>query len=479
MRKTLIDDKLLFLQIKDSKDLVLQMYFKTFIDKSDSKDNIIFINELYKQYHNDPKYIELLGQMHSIQDIPVELISKYYIKMYTIEGNFYKNMKNQLLAENFDFYWPYIKTLYESLEKDALKQCIDKELYSAQFLSEIQIKNLQDFKDKRENINLPISLVFSKNFISFSKSLSIAENFFNISKKNAILTIIKVDKNYNLFTHADIESFSDFKEEEVLFFPFSAFGINNFSYNYQKNRYELQLIYLGKYIKNNQFKAMTDKLPDNNFKTLFNKAGLIKKEPEYNLDEIKIKEIANKYDTYTQSKKKKCNKKYFLLFLLAFLALFALFKKKSDSDESKTTTCQEGFYLDTFSSKCLPCSIGEYSKAGSKYCSRCSYGQSSYGNSSSCFNCSGGTYSDYYHSECTPCKAGTYSPIGSSSCTKCPSGKFSIEGSEKCINCNAGYFSNEASKTCQICEPGTFSNEGSSKCLKYPNGTYSNIYGSI
>ena len=58
-----------------------------------------------------------------------------------------------------------------------------------------------------------------------------------MGKKNAILKIIKAEKNYDLYTHADIENLSVFKEKEVLFFPFSAFGIDKFEYNQQKKRY--------------------------------------------------------------------------------------------------------------------------------------------------------------------------------------------------------------------------------------------------
>ena len=141
-----------------------------------------------------------------------------------MEGNFYKKMKMDLLDDNinlkkFQFYIPYIKTLYEGLEKEALKTYVGKELYSAQLLSEQQIQQLKNFKKNRVTNDLPISIVYSKSFLSFSKVKSEAENFMN--NKNAILTIVKSENKYDLLTHADIENISDFKKErEVLFFPF-------------------------------------------------------------------------------------------------------------------------------------------------------------------------------------------------------------------------------------------------------------------
>ena len=82
--------ELIFEQIKNEKELVLPTYCKIFLDGS-KPDNYKFINEMYEKYKNDKcrYYKELLGPIKDIQDIPVELLSKYYIKMYTAEGNFY------------------------------------------------------------------------------------------------------------------------------------------------------------------------------------------------------------------------------------------------------------------------------------------------------------------------------------------------------------------------------------------------------
>ena len=51
-------------------------------------------------------------------------------------------------------------------------------------------------------------------------------------------------------------------KEKFFFFLFSAFGIEDFEYDYIKNRYIIKLIYLGKYIKefesNKKFNVSTD-----------------------------------------------------------------------------------------------------------------------------------------------------------------------------------------------------------------------------
>ena len=179
------EDELLFDKVEDISYLALQMYFKMYLDLSSFDDNSGFINYLYNKYGHNSHYYELLEQILSIQDIPIELLSKYYIRLYTIEGDFYKNMKIELLAnvkDNEFKYKPFIKTLYGGLESGALEKCTNQKLYSAQFFSEEQIKFLKECQmNKKEN--LPMSTLFARAFISFSKKLEIAKSFLNDPKK--------------------------------------------------------------------------------------------------------------------------------------------------------------------------------------------------------------------------------------------------------------------------------------------------------
>ena len=349
-------DELIFDPVKDIRYIAIQTYYKIYIDLSNLGKNKEFINKLYEKYIFNVHYVELLDQIKDFKNIPVELLSKYYIRLYTIDGDFYRKMKIELLDGEKEYYKPYIKTLYAGVEKEALKKYINAELYSAQKLSPEQIKDLNDSQKNRVQ-DLPISILFSKAFISFSKELSTAETFLNSSDKNAILTVVKFENDFDLQTHADIENLSAYAtEKEVLFFPFSTFGINNFTYDNQKKRYELELIYFGKFLKDKRFNNITKNLPETKFKTFFDQSGLNKTEENYNLNKIKISDLNKNYDTYIESKLKKCNKKYFLfLLLLLLLPLIALIKKKSGgSDNKKTTTtnCKGGTYLDLWTSEC-------------------------------------------------------------------------------------------------------------------------------
>ena len=105
------EELLLFLEIQKREDLVLPMFYQKLLAKSNYNDNKNFIKKIYDKYKGDKKYYGLLRQIMTVKDIPVELLSKYYIRIYTIEGFFYKNIKIDLLDNNpekFKIYRPYI-----------------------------------------------------------------------------------------------------------------------------------------------------------------------------------------------------------------------------------------------------------------------------------------------------------------------------------------------------------------------------------
>ena len=100
-----------------------------------------------------------------------------------------------------------------------------------------------------------------------------------------------------MHSHADISKLSESrKENEALFFPFSAFAIKEFIEKKGNEPHILKLKYLGKYIddfKDNKRNInMEQNLPNNNFKNLFSKSGLIDKKT--NINDLKIKDFSEK-----------------------------------------------------------------------------------------------------------------------------------------------------------------------------------------
>ena len=290
-------NELIFQRILKKNDYNLPLVYKILLDVSETKDEKFI--EIIKKYKNEQNYKSLINPIITIPDIPIELLSKYYIRMYTVEGNIYRKMNFDLLKDyNKDniIYQSYIKTLYEGVEKKSLKTINSFEglnLYGSQYFTDEQIYELNEYsKQKIEYYKYPI--IFSKRFLSFSKDKSIAEHCFKY-RRYTMLIIVGAKNEFNLDTHADIEELSYFpSEREVLFFPFSAFGIEDFIIDVNNNMNIIKLIYLGRFLKdyelNKKFDIMTSKLPNNDFKDLFRKTGLIEDEK---LEQMKVKSNFN------------------------------------------------------------------------------------------------------------------------------------------------------------------------------------------
>ena len=278
-----IDLPFIFQRIRNRVDLHLSIYYKILLDISKTDNNNF--KELMKKYKNDVKYKALFNPIITIPDIPIELLSKYYARIYTVDGNFFVKMNRDLLIDyNKDniIYQSYIKTLYEGVEKNILKplQSFQNiQLFCTQYFTENQIRELNEYRLKEIDY-YKVPIIFSKLFLSFTKDIAVAEGFMNSYKNNTMLIIVGANTDFDLTSHAVIEELSCFPaEKEVLFFPFSAFGIEDFTYDSEKKIHILKLIYLGKFLKEfeskDKFNIERDELPESYFITLFQKSGLI------------------------------------------------------------------------------------------------------------------------------------------------------------------------------------------------------------
>ena len=55
-----------------------------------------------------------------MKNIPIEILCKYYARIFTVESNFYKDINKDLRMNNKDKYLPYIKTFYEGVKLKSL-----------------------------------------------------------------------------------------------------------------------------------------------------------------------------------------------------------------------------------------------------------------------------------------------------------------------------------------------------------------------
>ena len=303
------EPQLTFERIDSKEKLTLPLFFKALIENT-KKENIYNFNlNLYNTYQDiQPKVKKLLEKIISKPNIPIEILSKYYIRIYTAETKFYKDLNEKLRKNKKEEYLTFIKTLYEGINLKSLNPYNEnKYLYRGSTISNDEVAEIINYlNDKKEG--LPGAIVFSRSFFSFTKEERKAKEFYYrtsndyLKKKNLsrVMYIIDKEKNneYNLLTHCDIEKLSFVEEErEVLFLPFSCFEIKKIE-EIEPKGYKIELSYLGKYLKEieNDKNLYLDEniLPKSKFKDQLAEFGLITK-----IETIKPKELKTSFDVYS------------------------------------------------------------------------------------------------------------------------------------------------------------------------------------
>ena len=257
----------------DSKEkLSLPLFYKHLIIFT-AQDNQ-FYNFLHKQYYNKNEEItHFLDSISDLSDIPIEVLSRYYVRLYTEESDFYKELNQSLREGRKENYLSYIKVLYEGIKLKALPYSNEKILYRGCLLPNEEIKKMQEFKNKGEVEGLPGAIVFSRSFLSFTKIEDVAIEFMNKYQRpnfSKVLFILKkdIDIDYNSSTQVDVGKLSNYDDEaEILFFPFSSFKIVRI--DPENGGYKIELNYLAKYFKmyENDFTTIIPKnIIDSEFK---------------------------------------------------------------------------------------------------------------------------------------------------------------------------------------------------------------------
>ena len=238
-------DKFTFEYISSKEELIAPLFYKYLITFPSNEDINFFSNYLIETYQSSSTLFKLINQIVSKEENPnwpTPILSKYWLRAYTLETNFYSEMNSELRKGNFSNYQPYIQLLYNSLNDNSLKYCSSGIFYRGSYIDESEIQNIQNYiKNKKEN--LPSCIGFSKCFLSFSLKEEIAKSFMS-----NVLFVIKIKKDIDELnaSNVDLQNISLFKhEQEILFFPFSIFEVSNIIE--KDNYYEINLNYLGKY----------------------------------------------------------------------------------------------------------------------------------------------------------------------------------------------------------------------------------------
>ena len=273
-----------FLEIKNFEELILPLYFHKLIEP-------ITLEEIHNfNYYLSTSFKEtknLISQFENIAEMPMEIICKYWARIYTLEKDkFYAILNNGLRDKKFKLFLPFIKMMYEGVKKKVFTSVTNEKLYSGGLIFNSELQKLKDSLNENNNNNnqMPKLIHYFKAFKSFSKNKDRAEKFMKLSKKNknenATLVMFIINENNieeEFVSNAYIKEYSKFeKEEEVLFFPFSSFEIEKIEE--QDDHVIIYLNYLGKYrafIKEKKVNIFKD-IPINQFGKDLTDMGLIK-----------------------------------------------------------------------------------------------------------------------------------------------------------------------------------------------------------
>ena len=151
-------------------------------------DNIQQYTEmLYNNYSNNSEIKKLLMYIKSLPNVPIELLAKYYIRVYSIQSNFYTDLNTALRKNQKDKYLIFVKVLYESIKLKAIPLMKEKKLlFRGSIIKKSEIKNIKECINKKIE-NIPSSIVFSRSFLSFSKSKAQALEYTSFANNKTIL----------------------------------------------------------------------------------------------------------------------------------------------------------------------------------------------------------------------------------------------------------------------------------------------------
>ena len=95
--------QLTFEYIDCKEKLMLPMFFKSLIEDTKNDNLDLYTETLYNTYsgkNDDVK--ELLDQILKMKNIPIEILSKFYARLYTINSDFYENINKELRLNKID-----------------------------------------------------------------------------------------------------------------------------------------------------------------------------------------------------------------------------------------------------------------------------------------------------------------------------------------------------------------------------------------
>jgi len=154
--------------------------------------NDFLCNKFFDYY--DGTMNKFLFLIYDIKNIPIELLSKFFISFYCSCDDFCNDMKNELFTKSGldSSYLPLIKVLYNSLKLGVFDFSTAQKIYSGQNFEDYEIEIIQKNLKDGQNIK-----VYSKRFLSFTDNALYAKRHKDDYHYNTIITLDNKCKNLN------------------------------------------------------------------------------------------------------------------------------------------------------------------------------------------------------------------------------------------------------------------------------------------
>ena len=217
---------------------------------------------LLENFGKNEEIKNLIFPLLSLNNIPYNIIAKFWGRIYTLECPFYKNINNNLIKLENQKYNTYIRVFYKGLQEFKYKD--NETLFRGANISDNEIDSMIDFyNNRKENDNSgefqPLYLLYSKSYLTFSKDKTLSlEAIKDIEKSKKILFQLKNNIENQIINNAYLNEISAIQNNnDIVFYPFSSFIIDKI--NKIDDIYYIDLINYGVYEKQIKTKIETIK----------------------------------------------------------------------------------------------------------------------------------------------------------------------------------------------------------------------------
>ena len=237
-------------------DLVIPIKFSNAIKKPSNQEINHFNKFLLDNFSSNPHIKYLIEQTIQYTNIPFEIIVKYWLRVYSMDSQFIKEMNNSLSKKdsNSNMYNIFVRCIFSALKEKIIKPLNNKTLYIGTKISKEEIDSIQKFLSSKKE-GLPGCYTYNTGCISTYFNENLIDIFMDkiTLEKNEFYSLFEIEYNDKIkdekIPNVNLKEYSYSGENEVLFLPYSSFEVLNIEKKTKNNKeyYHIKLVYLGKY----------------------------------------------------------------------------------------------------------------------------------------------------------------------------------------------------------------------------------------